>query len=46
MAINLGGVVQIGDKNVTSGLASNLDTAELIKSLVEAKSIPSVKGIL
>jgi flagellar hook-associated protein 2 len=41
--INLGGFTNIGGKNVSSGIASGLDTKALVTSLVAAKQIPVTK---
>ena len=38
--INLGGLTKIGDRNVMSGMSSNLDVEGIIDASVEARSIP------
>lgn len=42
-AINLGGFSIIGGKLVSTGLASGLDTENLVKGIIEAKQIPVTK---
>jgi len=41
MAINLSNLIDVGGKTITSGIASNLDTAALIENLTTIKRLPA-----
>lgn len=43
-SINLGSLYTTGNKTVFGGSASGLDTESLVKSLIEAKSLPKTKA--
>lgn len=40
MTINLGNILQFGDKQIAGGISSNLDLGAIVDSLVAAKQIP------